>query len=99
MQLTNPDTGDGIRIKVEDGVIVFPYTAMGKHASAEGVFEAVPLTPEQVAARRAQLESQGHDHAQGEACDKGAPARAGCNAPVHDDRIYLIRGTGAIIDS
>ncbi len=48
MQVTDPDTGNGVRIKVDDGVIVFPYEAMGKKASAEGVFEAIALTPEQV---------------------------------------------------
>ena len=37
--------GDGggatVRLKVEDGVIVFPVSAKGKHVSAEGVFEQV----------------------------------------------------------
>lgn len=30
-----------VRIKVEDGVIVFPASAKGKKVSAEGVFEAI----------------------------------------------------------
>jgi uncharacterized protein DUF4920 len=30
-----------VRLKVEDGVIVFPMSAKGKNVSAEGVFEAV----------------------------------------------------------
>ena len=30
-----------VRLKVEDGVIVFPVTAKGKNVSAEGVFEVV----------------------------------------------------------
>jgi hypothetical protein len=30
-----------VRLKVEDGVIVFPVTAQGKKVSAEGVFEVV----------------------------------------------------------
>jgi hypothetical protein len=30
-----------VRIKVEDGVIVFPASAKGKRVSAEGVFEAI----------------------------------------------------------
>jgi hypothetical protein len=30
-----------VRLKVEDGVIVFPMSAKGKKVSAEGVFEAV----------------------------------------------------------
>jgi len=97
MQVTNPETGSGVRIKVEDGVIVFPYTSMGREASAEGVFEAIKLTPEQVAARAAA--EQGH--AAGESCDKEAPKRdgsgPGCDAPVVDQYVYMIRGTGAVI--
>lgn len=34
-------SGTTIRLKVEDGVIVFPVTAKGKRVSAEGVFERV----------------------------------------------------------
>ena len=33
--------GDTVRLKVEDGVIVFPVSAKGKKVSAEGVFEEV----------------------------------------------------------
>jgi hypothetical protein len=99
MQVTDSETGQGVRIKVEDGVIVFPYTAMGHRASAEGIFEAIKLTPEQVAAREAR-KHEGHEHATGEPCEKTAAARAaGCDAPVQEDTIYLIRGTGAVIES
>ena len=34
-------SGQTVRLKVEDGVIVFPLSAKGKNVSAEGVFEAV----------------------------------------------------------
>lgn len=34
-------SGPTVRLKVEDGVIVFPVTAKGKRVSAQGVFEAV----------------------------------------------------------
>jgi hypothetical protein len=34
-------TGATVRIKVDDGVIVFPVTAKGKKVSAEGNFEVV----------------------------------------------------------
>jgi len=100
MQITDPDTGNGVRIKVDDGVIVFPYTAMGKKASAEGVFDAVTLTPEQVEARAAQ-QAADHAHAEGESCDKTDPEQegAGCDAPVQDNRIFMIHGTGAVIYS
>ena len=79
MQVTDPETGNGVRIKVDDGVIVFPYEAMGKKASAEGVFEAIALTPEQVEARAAQQAAE-HQHAEGESCDKTDPRREGSAA-------------------
>jgi hypothetical protein len=37
----DPKTARTLRFKVDDGVIVFPVTAKGKKASAEGVFEKV----------------------------------------------------------
>lgn len=100
MQVTDPDTGQGVRIKVEDGVIVFPYTAMGKKTAAEGIFEAITLTPEQVKARAEQQAAE-HKHAAGEDCDTAGPEKegAGCDAPVQDNRIFMIRGTGAVIYS
>jgi hypothetical protein len=38
------EQGPTVRLKVDDGVIVFPMSAKGKKVSAEGVFEAVPGT-------------------------------------------------------
>lgn len=35
-----------VRLKVEDGVIVFPVSAKGKKVSAEGVFEEIAATDE-----------------------------------------------------
>jgi hypothetical protein len=97
MQVTDPGSGNGVRIKVEDGVIVFPYTSMGHEAKAEGVFEAIKLTPEQIEARTAAE----HQHAEGESCDKDGPkspaAGTGCDLPPINEYVYLIRGTGAVI--
>ena len=97
MQVTNPESGNGVRIKVEDGVIVFPYTSMGHEAQAEGVFEAIKLTPEQIEARTAAA----HGHEPGEACDKDGPKAdgtgAGCDAPAVGEYVYMINGTGAVI--
>jgi len=103
MQITDPDSGNGVRIKVDDGVIVFPYEAMGKKATAEGVFDAITLSPEQVEARAAQ-QAAGQKTAEGESCDKegardGAGEGAGCDAPAQDNRVFLIHGTGAVIYS
>ena len=96
MQVTDPDSGQGVRVKVDDGVIVFPYESMGHHAAAEGVFEAIKLTPEQVEARAA---GAGHEHDSEGNCLKGTGAKTGCDAPVHNDTIYMLRGTGAVIGS
>jgi hypothetical protein len=43
MAVASADAPDGptVRLKVEDGVIVFPISAKGKRVSAQGVFEAV----------------------------------------------------------
>ena len=97
MQVTDSESGNGVRIKVEDGVMVFPYTSMGSEASAEGVFEAIKLTPEQIEARTAAA----HGHEVGEDCDKDEPERdgsgVGCDAPAVGEYVYVIRGTGAMI--
>jgi len=97
MQITDPESGNGVRVKVEDGVMVFPYTSMGYEAQAEGVFEAIKLTPEQIEARKAAA----HNHEPGESCDKNGPkgegAGAGCDAPAVGEYVYMIQGTGAVI--
>jgi len=91
MQITDPDSGEGVRIKVEDGVIVFPYTSMGHRVSAEGVFEAVTV-------EEPPAEGAAHQHAEGEPCDRSEDAsKTGCDAPVTNRVVYLIRGTGAVI--
>ncbi len=43
MAIATEDRADAptVRIKVEDGVIVFPPSAKGKKVSAEGVFESI----------------------------------------------------------
>jgi hypothetical protein len=70
MQVSD-ENGKGLRIKVEDGVIVFPATSMGHRASAEGVFEAIPVKTE-------------HAHHEGDShggCDK-AQAAVSANKPA-----------------
>lgn len=46
MEISEPE-GDRLRVKVDDGVIVFPVDSKGKRAVAEGVVEAVPMNREQ----------------------------------------------------
>ena len=40
------EQGPTVRLKVDDGVIVFPVTAKGRKVSAEGVFEVVGSSAE-----------------------------------------------------
>ncbi len=56
------DKGNGVRVKVEDGVIVFPPTSIGHNASAEGVFSGIP----RAAVEKKHKEQEGEKH---EACD------------------------------
>ncbi|MEM7050407.1 MAG: DUF4920 domain-containing protein [Acidobacteriota bacterium] len=46
MELQEGEDGDKIRVKVQDGVIVFPASAVGKNAVAEGVVELLPMKRE-----------------------------------------------------
>ena len=82
MQLT--DAGRAVRIKVTDGEIVFPESAIGKTAVAEGKLTKLDLTKEQAVAR-----------AKHEAEERGVkfnPAAVKSGATI-----YQIQGTGAVI--
>jgi hypothetical protein len=57
-----------LMIKVDDGVIVFPLTAKGKKAAAEGVMQRVPRATE------AQEAATEHARATGSATAAAAPA-------------------------
>jgi hypothetical protein len=41
IELSDPRTNKGLRFKVEDGVIVFPLSAKGRQASAQGAVEKI----------------------------------------------------------
>ena len=60
MAVADPGNEGGatVRLKVEDGVIVFPVTAKGRKVSAEGVFEIVGNTGD---AKEASEEHAKHD--------------------------------------
>ncbi|MGA1997219.1 MAG: DUF4920 domain-containing protein [Bryobacteraceae bacterium] len=80
------DGGQKIRIKVNDGEIVFPKDASGKAAVAEGRFTKTVLTRDQAIAQ-----------AEEEAKDAGrkfdpASVKSGMT-------LYQIQGTGAVITS
>lgn len=79
------DAGKSIKVKVDDGVIVFPVAAKGQPAVAEGVVEAIPMTREKYVDWLAHLAEE-----KGEKFD---PATVG-DGPF---RILQIKGTGARI--
>jgi hypothetical protein len=78
------DKDKEIRVKVEDGVIVFPQEARGRRAVAEGVVTKTVLTLEETVARL-----QGQADEQGEGFDPEAVTE-----PL---TLYEIKCTGAVI--
>ena len=75
---------NSIRIKVNDGEIVFPRTAVGKTVVAEGRLQKLELSREQAVARaRHEAEEQGR---------KFNPASVKSGAII-----YQIQGSGALI--
>ncbi len=74
-----------VQVKVDDGVIVFPMSAKGRDATAQGVAEKRALTLEQTRAR--------HQH---EAEEQGKPFDpASVTEPA---TIVVLRGTGAVVN-
>lgn len=84
MMLLDAATGASIRIKANDGEIVFPKESVGKMAVAEGSFREIKLT-----------RAQAVERAKHEAEEKGSKFDpASVPGPV---TIYQIQGTGAVI--
>jgi len=84
MELVDPATSKGIRIKVEEGVIVFPPEAVGKMAIAEGKLAKLVLTKEQAIAQakhEAEMNKRTFDPA----------------SITSGSTMYQIEGSGAVI--
>lgn len=78
------DNKDGMRIKVNDGEIMFPKNAVGKTATAEGLLKKLVLSKEQAVARaKHEAEEQGR---------KFDPASVKSGGTL-----YQIQGTGAVL--
>ena len=84
MEVASDKEFQTIKIKVDDGVIVFPMDAKGKIAAAEGVFEKLEVPAERVAAMKRH-----------EAEEKGVPFDP--KSVKGPETVYLIRGSGAVI--
>jgi hypothetical protein len=81
MELQDTATDARIRFKVEDGVIVFPVSAKGRRASAEGTFERVEVP----------AAGGPPDEEEGDAAASTAPARPATGPS------YRIHATGAVV--
>lgn len=86
MELAGEDGKESLKVKVDDGVIVFPVTSKGKLAVAEGTVEAIPMTKEQYVGWLEHLAEE-----RGETFDAAAVG----DGPF---RILQLKGTGARID-
>lgn len=84
MQIAGDREHQMLKIKVEDGVIVFPLTARGHRAVVEGTMEAVALTADvaRAQARRHAVETR-------------QPFDS--TAVFSDTTLYQLRGIGAFI--
>ena len=89
MVLTDSESGQGLRIKVTDGVIVFPPTAMGHKAKAEGTFKVFASDKKTEEKKVTAQCSKEHEHKE----EKGSS----CSPKPIDDRVLMIMGTGAVI--
>ena len=85
LELAN-DAGQKLRVKVNDGEIVFPKDGAGKEVVAEGKFTKSELTKEQAMER-----------AREDAKDKGKAFDAA--AFTGPQTVYQIQGSGAVIFS
>jgi hypothetical protein len=84
MALTDTATNKMIRIKVNDGEIVFPTEAVGKTAIAEGTLTKIEMTREQaLASAKHEAEERGR---------KFDPSKI-----KSGQTIYQIRGLGAVV--
>ena len=85
MDIANEAKAEKVRIKVDDGVMVFPVEAKGSHAVAEGVFTKIEMTPDEAKAYAKHLTEE-----KGQTAGAEKPQ----DAPTV---IYQIKGTGAVI--
>jgi hypothetical protein len=84
LELASDREFETLRVKVEDGVIIFPMTARGHRAVVEGTVERLELTEEQARER-----AQHHAEEQGLAFDP--------STITGPETTYQLRGIGAAI--
>jgi len=85
MDLAGDKAGETIRVKAEDGVIVFPASARGREATVQGVVETLPMCQEEALLFR-----------QKDAKAKGVPFDPA--SVTGTESALAIRATGAVIE-
>ena len=83
-----------IKVKVNDGEIVFPLTAKGQSVLAEGIVEEIIIPKQPVETITADIEAKKKNEKTMETmenCDNCSESEANSN------KIYRIKGTGAVI--
>jgi hypothetical protein len=85
MEIASDKEFETIRVKVNDGEIVFPLSAKGKLAKVEGVLEKLELTKEQT-----KMWKKNQAEEQGEVFDSTCTYEA--------TSIYRLKGIGAVIE-
>jgi hypothetical protein len=85
MDLVSDDKTQTIRVKVNDGEMVFPVDAKGNIATAEGVFTKVEMTKDQAVAHAKHLAEE-----KGQTWDPGS-----ADVPTV---YYQLKGTGVVIN-
>jgi hypothetical protein len=86
LEVVSEDGSSSLTVKVKDGEIVFPKTARGKQAVAQGTFQKQDMTREQFVSREKHKAEE-----QGKTFD---PATITGDGPF---TVYSIQGTGASI--
>ncbi len=89
MELAEEESGHVVRIKVDDGVIVFPSDAAGRPAVAEGVVKAIEMTRDAYVGWLAHLAEERGESFDAEAAGIG-------DGPF---RLIEIQATGAEIEA
>jgi hypothetical protein len=84
MELVETGTGARVRIKVEEGVIVFPKDSVGKTAVAEGVFSKLVMTREEAIAQAR------HEAEENKRKFDASTIKSGVT-------LYQIQGAGAVV--
>lgn len=82
LEIADPASGRGVRVKARDGVIVFPKDAAGRKVSAQGVFEEIATSPVR--------ETHGEHAKSAENSGKPTPG-------TPTEKVYWVRATGAVL--